>query len=207
MRLIKKLVRAFNQKVLLCDLDGTLIVTKSGKIFPENEDDWKFKEHIKEAICEYNPRYIFILTNQGGIEKGYVDEKRFIAKMNTIMREMRGWGDFIVDGVYCKSNNPNDLFRKPNVGMVDHFRYCYIMGYDFDNRRALMIGDASGLQGQFSDTDLRCAKLAGIKYCDVNHFIEAMHPCLFCQLEQCCAGEYPCEMDESKRARLRKVIL
>ena len=67
----------FNQKVLLCDLDGTLIVTKSGKTFPENENDWKFKPRIKEAIQEYNPKYIFIISNQGGIEKGFVDERKF----------------------------------------------------------------------------------------------------------------------------------
>lgn len=84
----------FNQKVLLCDLDGTLIETKSGKTFPVDENDWKFKEWIKEAIQEYNPRYIFIISNQGGIVGGFVDEIKFLAKLDTIMDEIRTWGDF-----------------------------------------------------------------------------------------------------------------
>ena len=73
--------RFFNQKVLLCDLDGTLIVTKSGKTFPTDEDDWRFKDGVKEAVQNYNPRYIFIVTNQGGIEKGFVDELKFRQKL------------------------------------------------------------------------------------------------------------------------------
>ena len=207
MAMFKKLRQFFNQKVLLCDLDGTLIVTKSGKTFPENENDWMFKEHIRSAIQEYNPRYIFIISNQGGIEKGYVDEKKFVTKLHYIMAEIRTWGDFIVDAVYCTSNNPNDLFRKPNVGMVDYFRYDFVDGYDFCNKGALMIGDASGLSGQFSDSDLQCAKNAGIRYCDVDRFIEAMCPCIGCGPGQCCAGEYPCGIDEFKSERLKRVII
>ena len=70
-----------------------------------------------------------------------------------------------------------------------------------------MIGDASGLEGQFSDTDMQTAKNAGIRYCDVDKFIEAMHPCLFCKPGQCCQGDYPCAMDEFKSERLKRVIV
>lgn len=163
--------------MLFCDLDGTLIVTKSGKTFPEDEEDWKFKTGIKYAIQKYDPDYIFIISNQGGIEKGFVDEQKFMAKFRKIMEEMRTWGDFIVDGTYCASNDKGNDYRKPNTGMVDHFRYDFIDGYDFDTREALMIGDASGKNGQFSDSDLQCAKNAGIKYCDVDDFINAADPC------------------------------
>lgn len=202
----KFLRRLFNHKVLLCDLDGTLIVTKSGKTFPEDANDWQFKPHIQTAIQEYDPMYIFIVFNQGGIEKGFVDEKEFIHKMRTIVEEIKGWGDYIVDYKYCKSNDPSNPHRKPNDGMVQDFKQGFYESYDFSNRNALMIGDASGLAGQFSDSDLQCAKNAGIRYCDVSHFIEAMVPCVQC--DTCRAGEYPflpCE--DSKRQRLKKVLL
>lgn len=35
----------------------------------------------------------------------------------------------------------------------------------------LMIGDASGLEGQFSDSDKRTAENFGIDYLDVNEFV------------------------------------
>lgn len=201
----------FNQKVLLCDLDGTLIETKSGKTFPVDENDWKFKEWIKEAIQEYNPKYIFIISNQGGIEYGYVDEKKFITKLYAIMDEIRTWGDFIVDGTFCTSNDPDNKNRKPNTGMVDYFREDCYRNYDFSPRQALMIGDASGLEGQFSDSDARCAHNAGIRYVDVQHFISAMVPCSVCKSAgtPCYAGEdkpmmLPCSL--SPRYNLKQAI-
>ncbi len=172
---MKTLIRFFQhlfwRRVLLCDLDGTLIVTESGKVFPLNNSDWRFKDGIREAIQRYNPKFIFIVSNQGGIEAGYVDESDFREKLQAIIRIMRSWGDFVVEGRYCPSNNPKHHSRKPNTGMVDYFRHDYMDGYDFANHQALMIGDASGLPGQFSDTDAQCAKNAGIRYMDVDEFI------------------------------------
>lgn len=207
----KRISNFFNQKVLLCDLDGTLIETKSGKTFPEDVNDWKFKPYIKEAIQEYAPRYIFIISNQGGIEKGFVDEKEFYVKFHRIIDEIKTWGDFIVDGTFCPYNNQECVDRKPNTGMVDFFRQACVMGYDFDNQHALMIGDASGLEGQFSNTDLQCARNAGIKYTDVKYFIEAMVPCLTVCKEgnlPCGAGIYPfLPCSENKRTRLKSVLI
>lgn len=203
---IKKLW--YRNEVLLCDLDGTIIETKSGKTFPVDNEDWKFKKYIKEAIQEYKPKYIFIISNQGGIEKGLVDRIGFNVKLNKIMDEMRTWGNFIVRGVYCESNDKNNEFRKPNIGMVDFFRHAYAEGLDFDNRDALMIGDASGKEGQFSNSDLQCAKNAGIRYADVDDFIRAMVPCSVCEkltLKEgltCGLGEYPflpCDYTSSYR--------
>lgn len=156
--------RLFNQKVLLCDLDGTLIVTKSGKTFPIDEDDWRFKDGVKEAVQNYNPRYIFIVTNQGGIEAGFVDEFKFRQKLNSVIESIRTWGDFIVDGIYCTSTDKDNYSRKPNIGMVEYFQYGYTQGYDFSPSKALMIGDM--------ETDKECAKNAGIKYLDVEEFIQ-----------------------------------
>ena len=206
----EKIKRAFNHRVLLCDLDGTLIVTKSGKTLPEDEEDWEFKTGIQYAIQKYAPDYIFIISNQGGIEKGFVDERKFMAKFRKIMEEMRTWGDFIVDGTYCASNDKDNDYRKPNTGMVDYFRHDFIDGYDFDTREALMIGDASGQDGQFSDSDLQCAKNAGIRYCDVDDFINAADPCHLCSARLACHYEgydwiRPC--GTSYRKRMKYVIV
>lgn len=209
---MKKIFNLFNHKVLLCDLDGTLIETKSGKTFPVDKDDWTFKPWIREAIQEYNPRYIFIISNQGGIEKGLVSIMDFTDKFNKIQEEIRTWGNFIVAGTFCCNNDKSNPYRKPNTGMVDIFRYDSIQGWDFSNRHALMIGDASGLKGSFSDSDLQTARNAKIRYADVNQFINAMCPCSVCEKDNlpCSLGEdipvsRPC--DNSKRARLNEILL
>lgn len=64
------------------------------------------------------------------------------------------------------------MYRKPNVGMLNHLCENYV-GDDFDYIKSvtLMIGDASGLEGQFSDSDKRTAENFGIDYFDVNEFV------------------------------------
>lgn len=71
-------------KVLFCDLDGTLIETVSDKTFPKGIWDMKFKFDVLEAIKKIAPEYVFIVTNQGGIELGLVNEHYFESKLKYI---------------------------------------------------------------------------------------------------------------------------
>lgn len=198
-------LRHFNHRVLFCDLDGTIIVTKSGKVFPENEADWKFKDGIQAAITKYNPRYIFVVSNQGGIEKGFVNERNLRIKLFSIVSAIKSWGDFSeVDYIYCKDNDPHNEDRKPNPGMINKF----INTYDISKADCLMIGDASGKEGQFSDSDLQCAKNAGIKYCDVDDFISAADSCFNCSMKNDCYMDYDCENSTLfYYSRLKRVIV
>ena len=61
------------KSVIFCDLDGTLIETISGEIFPKGIWDMRLKFDVLNAIKKLNPQYIFIVSNQGGIESGFVD--------------------------------------------------------------------------------------------------------------------------------------
>ena len=74
----------------------------------------------------------------------------------------------IIDAEVCTSNNKEDPMRKPNAGMVRHFFKNY---YGLRKWQCLMIGDASGKEGQFSDSDKKCAENAGIRYMDVADFV------------------------------------
>lgn len=161
------------ERVLFTDLDGTIIVTKSGKTFPENCNDWKFKENIINAIQEYNPTHLHIISNQGGIEKGFVDKKEFIGKMQAICDQLRkSLPNTRVSYNYCISNDPKHPYRKPNDGMIHDFCMDSIFGTDCSKKNCIMIGDASGKEGQFSDSDKKCAENAAIKYMDVDDFIQ-----------------------------------
>lgn len=66
--------------IIFADLDGTLIETISGSVFPKGIWDMKFRFNVLDAIKKLNPKYILIVSNQGGIESGFVDAPSFRRK-------------------------------------------------------------------------------------------------------------------------------
>lgn len=155
-------------RYLFVDLDGTIIKTKSGRTFPINKDDYLIRYDTLEAIKKYSPDFLFIVTNQGGIENGHISYDDFISKMSKIVKEIRSYNPkMAITYRFCQSNDKNNKYRKPNPGMIDEIieDYCCV------KYQCLMVGDASGKEGQFSDSDKKCAENAGIKYMDVNDFI------------------------------------
>lgn len=160
-------------KVVFCDLDGTLIETVSGKTFPEGNWDMKFKMDVLSAIKNLNPEYLFIVTNQGGIEKGFVNEEFFESKLQYICSSIEEYCECKCYGMYCTSNDESYPYRKPNPMMLEHLTETYIADdFDYIKSVSLMIGDASGLSGQFSDSDKKPAENFGIDYLDVDDFVK-----------------------------------
>ena len=156
-------------KVLFADLDGTLIKTRSGKDFPVDKDDWVIPSYVIRAIRKYAPDYLLIVTNQGGIGHGIVKEDDFKEKIKNIISEFKeSLPSIKYDYIYCVSNDKEDTMRKPNPGMID----CFIDQYKLDREDCLMIGDASGKEGDFSDSDKKSAENAEIHYMDILDFIK-----------------------------------
>lgn len=144
-------------KLLITDLDGTLIETLSGDTFPKGIWDMKIKLYVFEAIKNYAPDDILIISNQGGIEKGFVDKEMFEYKF-----------DYISSAIN----------RKPNTGMIDQYMdYIKFINDNVDEENKIiydtimMIGDASGKEGQFSDSDKKTAENFGCEYMDVDDFV------------------------------------
>ena len=162
-------------KVLFADLDGTLIETVSGNTFPKGIWDMKLNFEVLDAIKKLAPKYIAIITNQGGIEKGFVNNSHFISKITFIADAIKEYCRCDCHFNYCVSNNKDDWRRKPNVGMLEQFYHDYYGNLDFNKKDAIMIGDASGLEGQFSDSDKKTAENFGIDYLDVEDFIKEMN--------------------------------
>lgn len=130
--------------------------------------DMKFKFNVLDAIKRLSPKYVFIVTNQEGIEKGFVSENHFNHKMQYIVSCIGEYCDAICYYKYSSVNESEDFYRKPNIGMLeDCMKYVL-----YTRKDCLMIGDASGLEGQFSDTDKKTAENFSIDYLDVNKFIE-----------------------------------
>ena len=161
-----------NYKILFCDLDGTLIKTKSGEIFPKGIWDMEFKFDVLDAIKKLNLDYVLIVSNQGGIESGIVNEFNFRTKLEYIANAIWEYCDCECYGVYCITNDKSNPWRKPNTEMLEELLDDYVGHYfDFNKQVMLMIGDASGKEWQFSDSDKKTAENFGIDYMDVEDFI------------------------------------
>ena len=159
-------------EVIFADLDGTLINTISGDTFPRGIWDMRIRFEVLDGIKKLNPEYILIVSNQGGIESGFVDRYDFKSKSEYITRAIREYCGCECYGMYCETNNKLDLYRKPNTGMLENLMVSYV-GDDIEyiKQKSLMIGDASGKEGQFSDSDKKTAENFGIDYMDVEDFI------------------------------------
>ena len=159
-------------KVIFANLDGTLIDTISGETFPKGIWDMKFRFEVLDKIKEIKPEYLLIVSNQGGIESGFVDAHDFHVKSKYITRAIREYCGCEYCGMYCETNGKSNTYRKPNTGMLENLIESYI-GDDFDyiKQKSLMIGDASGKEGQFSDSDKKTAENFCIDYMDVEDFV------------------------------------
>lgn len=157
-------------QILFADLDGTLITTASGKTFPEGIWDMELRLDTLEAIKKLAPKRVFIVSNQSGIEKGYITSSLFACKVEYICGCIEDYCNVVSSFNYCATGDKHNPNRKPNTGMLEKFfnplkcskKYC------------LMIGDASGKPGQWSDTDKRTAENFGIDYLDVEDFVKEM---------------------------------
>lgn len=132
-------------RALFLDLDGTLIVTKSGMTFPKDKYDWEFNGDILKRIEKYvdDDYFVMIVTNQGGIESGKVRMNDFRDKIAKIRNQViieTGCAFSRIGHRFCITNTKDDFHRKPNPGMG----YDLAIAYDLNLSESLMIGDASG---------------------------------------------------------------
>lgn len=164
-------------KILFADLDGTLIKAKSGETFPKGIWDMEFRFEVLDAIKKMQPDYVLIVSNQGGIENGFVDADNFRSKIEYIAKAISEYCFCECYCEYCEMNDKSNIYRKPNVGMLEYLIREYVLGYDYDTIKltSLMIGDASGKDGQFSDTDKKTAENFGCDYLDVDDFIRKIY--------------------------------
>lgn len=171
-----------HKRVLFADLDGTLIDTISGDTFPRGVWDMQFKWDIVNAIKDYGFEILVIVTNQGGIEEGHVIERHFTrGKANYVRYSLMEYLGIPVEYDYCKCNDKNNWFRKPNPGMLNNACAIILPKHNIIAYRneMLMIGDASGKEGQFSDSDKKTAENFDIDYLDIEDFKQ------FVELNKC----------------------
>ena len=171
------------KKVIFADLDGTLIETASGETFPKGIWDMKIRYDVLEAIKRCNVEYLAVVSNQAGIVAGYVIKRNFDMKAGYLRAAFQEYLGINVDFIYCDSDDKNNENRKPNVGMLESCLKSLIAAKKFYTKEEmLMIGDASGKPGQFSDSDFKTAENFGIDYLDVEEFVDTFGKGIFEEL-------------------------
>ena len=171
-----------NKKLIFIDLDSTLIKTLSGgpfaKCIADMQPIWKVWNFLKDwannDINKEQSKYIFIVSNQGGIELGRCSAYYIIAKLKFVVKALEEYirnPKVLIDYAYCSSNDKNNIYRKPNTGMYDIMMVNkhQLLG-SIEKDQMLMIGDACPKEinpNSFSDSDYMFAKNLNIDYLDV----------------------------------------
>lgn len=155
----KKLPKIFKRPAVFLDRDG-VINHDYGYVHSINK--FKLRKNVLKGLKHLNKLnyYIFIVTNQSGIARGYYTEKKFINFQKNINEYFFKKNIYFHDIMYCphhiegkvKKYSINCDCRKPKTLMLQNIDN----NYDIDLRRSFFIGDKK--------TDHECAKKYKIKF-------------------------------------------
>lgn len=142
-------------KAIFLDRDG---VINDCSAFVNKPNDLKIYPWVFEALKIFRESgyKIFIVTNQGGIELGYLTEKTLNKIHNKMIKEFKSNGVYIDDIEYCPHYKQKCNCRKPLPGMI----LKLAEKYDIDLEKSWMIGD--------SEEDMEAGKAAGCRLCRIN---------------------------------------
>jgi bifunctional polynucleotide phosphatase/kinase len=104
---------SFVFQIAAYDIDGTIITTQSGNVFPKDFNDWKiaFNEVPGKLKQLHNDGYkIVCLTNQAAIGQGSLNVENFKAKVVRIVKKLG-----VPVQVFISTGK--GIYRKPAPGM------------------------------------------------------------------------------------------
>ena len=156
---LSKFTKPNTEKVASFDLDGTLITTKSGKVFPKDANDYQYaflnvKSKLEELIKDGYK--IVIFTNQNGIQRGKTKAKDITNKIEKLFP----FADYFI-------SDKDDIYRKPMIGMYEEF-----IRLNGKPKKMFYVGDAASREGDHSPADINFAYNANIKfYTETQYFL------------------------------------
>lgn len=128
------------EKVAAYDMDGTLIKTKSGLVFPKDCNDWQLLyPDVPGKLKQFhaNGYKIVIFTNQAGLSVGKFKISDFKSKIEKIVQKIGAPIQvFIAVG--------RSIYRKPSIGMWELLEKEKNGGITIDKANSFYVGDAAG---------------------------------------------------------------
>ena len=157
------------KNIVIFDLDGTVVKTKSGKTHPVNSDDWIFNyDNVAEKFKAMNNTIVGVISNQKGIN---TNDKliQWQTKLNNIMKH--------INFHFVFASLKDDRYRKPMIGSWQYIKDNYLKSFNAQkNNQVIYVGDACGREGDFSDTDLKFAYNSGFKFNTAEKFFNIKVP-------------------------------
>uniref|UniRef100_A0A4W5PZV0 Polynucleotide kinase 3'-phosphatase n=1 Tax=Hucho hucho TaxID=62062 RepID=A0A4W5PZV0_9TELE len=137
-------------KIAGFDIDGCIITTNSGKVFPTSPDDWRilFPEIQPRLASLLKKGYkVVFFTNQMGISRGKLKPEDFKSKVENILKTFQ----LRVQVGQETFTHKDGAWKKPVMGMWEHLceKTCLISdiangGVAVDKSQSLYVGDAAG---------------------------------------------------------------
>lgn len=148
---------AERRPALFLDRDGVLNVDRG---YVSRIDDFEWIEGAKTCIANFNRRgwYVFVVTNQSGIARGYYTEADMQALHDHMTEELKEAGAHIdrfyhapwhEDGEIARYRK-SSIDRKPGPGML----LQAMADFNVNREQSFLIGD--------KDTDIDAARAAGV---------------------------------------------
>jgi D-glycero-D-manno-heptose 1,7-bisphosphate phosphatase len=155
----KKKTKKIIRPAIFLDRDG--VINKDlGYVYKKKDFIWR--KHIFKFIKKYNDKeyYVFIVTNQSGIGRGYYTEKDLYKLHSWMLKKFRTKGckiDHIYFSPYYKYSKIKKYrnqvkMRKPNIGMILEAK----KDFNIDIKNSILVGD--------NITDKLTAIKSGMKY-------------------------------------------
>eukprot|EP00744_Colponema_vietnamica_P006630 GILI01009616.1.p1 GENE.GILI01009616.1~~GILI01009616.1.p1 ORF type:complete len:429 (+),score=143.36 GILI01009616.1:41-1327(+) len=163
------------------DMDDTLVMSKTGKVFAEGRHDWRFlhPEVAPKLRQLHKDGYrIVIFTNQSGIAKKAWDE----GKANEIRGKITDIGNALSIPISAWVSTTEDKYRKPGLGMWEH--YLKSLPFPVDIPNSFYCGDAAGRnimtlasrKKDFSCSDRKFAINAKIRFNTPEEYFASITP-------------------------------
>jgi HAD superfamily hydrolase (TIGR01662 family) len=133
------------RSALFLDLGGTLLRVENDEIYVSPDGKVEILPNVVESLSVKETELVFVVTNQSGIEKGYLS-----------ITEVKDFIDHVFDAVglpvddYWACPSTTSVFRKPSPSMV----LALADKHYVDLGKSLYVGD--------SQSDEECARSAGV---------------------------------------------